>query len=81
MNVLIVDSSSAIISRLTELLAEETTICTIYGTNTLKKIVEVINEKRPDVIIIDSTIRDNNSIEWIKEIIANEKRPEIIALA
>ena len=80
MKVLIIDSSLAIINRLRELLSEEKTVTAIFDATTYDEAIESTMEKNPDILILDSNIHDKKSIEWIKEILTNKYKPEIIAL-
>lgn len=80
MQLIIVDSSLAIIKRLKELLSEEKYIKGVYEATTFEEAITQIKENNPDVIIIDTNVFDNKSIDLAKEISFSLSRPEIIAL-
>lgn len=80
MQLIIVDSSLAIIKRLKELLSEEKYIKAVYEAITFEEAKAQIKEKNPDIIIIDTNVFDNKSIDLAKEISFSLNRPEIIAL-
>jgi len=81
MKVLIVDSSSAIISRLKELLAELDTIKKIYDATKCKNAMALVKKHKPDIVLLDINLPKNESFDCLSEIKKLHNATVFIALA
>jgi two-component system chemotaxis response regulator CheY len=66
MNVLIVDDSPIIITKLLELLEEVETIKTIKSSSTYMQAVESIRVQNPDVVLLDINLPDISGIQLLR---------------
>ena len=79
MEILIVDSSFIINSRLKTLISEANNQVIIYQAKSYMEAIQFYTEKKPDVVILDSMLPGNKSVHLLKEIkTANEKSVVII---
>lgn len=81
MEILIVDSSTEISSRLKELLFEVVTIKAIHEVNTYSDAIEATRKIKPAIIIMDISLPQKKPLEAIKKIKAFQKKIVIIALS
>ena len=68
LNVLLIDSSELILSRIKDLLLDFSFIDLVETSTDIKNIIHVIRKLSPDVIIIDISTYDKNGIETIQTI-------------
>lgn len=81
MQVLIVDSSIQIIERLEEILAEEENIDGIVSAVSYEEATKLINEKKPDVVLLDCSLPANGSLKLLKEINETCSKTSVIILS
>lgn len=81
MNVLIIDSSTAVISRFKDLLFENSLIQTVYEATNYTDAIKLFNENKPTLVLLDINLQLNQSYHLIKDIKSTNIKTKIIALS
>lgn len=81
MEILIVDSSLQIIKRLEELLSEAKNIKTIHRVVSYAQASAFFNTGIPDVVLLDTGLPGNKSVDLLKEIKAANTKTAVIVLS
>ena len=79
MNTLIVESSVQIIERLAEMLLETGNVKILHLADSYDEGVKLFNEKKPDIVLLDMRLPENNSVKLLKEV--KEKKPDTTVIA
>jgi DNA-binding NarL/FixJ family response regulator len=81
MQVLIIDSSIQIIERLEQLLTEIDGISKCFGATNSTEGLNMFNEIKPDIILLDMNFPDNLSYNLIKQIKGSGQKNCLITLS
>lgn len=81
MQVLIIDSSIAIIERLAELLSESNKDIVIFKAVTYQEAITKFLDYHPEVILLDTSLERNLSIKLLKEMKVENEKCIVIALS
>lgn len=81
MEVLIIDSSAAIISRLKEMMSELTSVKVIYEASKCKNALALVKIHKPDIVLLDINLPGKESFNCLLEIRKAHGAAIIIALA
>jgi len=81
MLVLIVDHSVQIIERLEEVLAEAKHIRAIHKADSYEEAISFTKKSKPDIVLLDTDLPDNKSVDLISEIKKSNNATAVIALA
>lgn len=66
-SVLIVDDSSLILERLTEMLSEAATVQTLFTAGNYNDAAQIVSEKEPDIVLLDIQLQsDKNGIDLLR---------------
>lgn len=79
MNILIIEDSVLISSRLKDLLLENTNSDIVLVANELNEAIELINNSKPEIILLDIEMQENLSSRFISDI--NKTNPDTILIA
>lgn len=81
MEILIVDSSIQIIERLAEILSEVKNIKTIHRAASYAQAAELFSKENPDVVLMETGLSDNKSVNLLKEVKATNANIVVIVLS
>ncbi len=81
MQILIVDSSVQVIDRLEEILSEAESVCAIHRAVSYNEAAVFFKEDMPDVVLLDSGLRGNGTINLLKKIKETGSKALVIILS
>ena len=81
MQVLIVDNSIKIIERLKDILSESGNITAIHDAVSYKDAARLLKEIKPGVVLLDTALPGNGTIELLKEIKESGSTTVVIVLS
>ena len=81
MQVLIVDNSIQILDRLAQILSEMECIKSIYKAVSYQEATIFLKKNKPDVVLLDSGLRGNGTINLLKEIKKTGSAAPVIILS
>ena len=80
MQVLIVDSSSHIILRLEEMLADTPVVTVVHTSVSYENAIRLFIENKPDVVLLCAGLPDNKSLKLLSEIKAGFSKTNVVVL-
>ncbi len=81
MEILIVDSSAQIIERLAEIISEVKNIKTIHRAVSYVQAAALLSTAKPDVVVMDTGLPGNKSVDLLKEMKAAIPEMAVIVLS